>query len=71
MIHLILILLLHLGRENSKGDHLRQFSFEEKQILINYYYANKCLAYCLNYASPEVRCLLIPIEEIEKRPFNN
>ncbi|MGB3419370.1 MAG: hypothetical protein WBA52_02840 [Dolichospermum sp.] len=51
-----------------------QFNEYEMNKLKNYYHANKFLAYCLHLTSLEVRSyieetLLLPIEEIEKRPF--
>ncbi|MBD1927613.1 hypothetical protein H6F74_15375 [Trichocoleus sp. FACHB-90] len=55
-----------------------QFSDEQKQLLNNYYAANKLLVYCLkeSNASPEVQkeiqeTLLLPIAEIEKRKWHN
>ncbi|MTJ09132.1 hypothetical protein FJR04_15780 [Anabaena sp. UHCC 0204] len=44
--------------------------------LQNYYDANKLLVDCLNLASPEMRShiedtLLLPIQELEKRPFKH
>lgn len=53
-----------------------QFSEEERQQLRQYYDANRLLVDCLNSASDEVRShiedtLLLPIAEIEKRPFKN
>ncbi|PHM08128.1 NACHT C-terminal helical domain 2-containing protein [Nostoc sp. 'Peltigera malacea cyanobiont' DB3992] len=53
-----------------------QFSEEERQQLRQYYDANRLLVDCLNKASEKVRShiedtLLLPIAEIEKRPFKN
>ncbi|MBE8998563.1 helix-turn-helix domain-containing protein [Nostoc sp. LEGE 12447] len=53
-----------------------QLSEQEKQQLRQYYDANRLLVDCLNSASDEVRShiedtLLLPIAEIEKRPFKN
>lgn len=55
--------------------HHWQFSNEQKELLEQYYYANKLLVKCLNsdcYVSREVRqgiedTLLLPIAEIEQR----
>ncbi len=52
-----------------------QFDSEEKELLKQYYYANKLLIQCLHhecYVSPEVRqeieeTLLLPMAEMEKR----
>ncbi|WP_190559886.1 helix-turn-helix domain-containing protein [Anabaena sphaerica] len=59
--------------------HDWNFTDEEKSTLIHYYNVNILLVRCLQSdcnASPEVRShiedtLLLPIEEIEKHPFNN
>ncbi|MEH2316963.1 helix-turn-helix transcriptional regulator [Nostoc sp.] len=53
-----------------------QFSEQERQQLRQYYDANRLLVDCLNQASEKVRShiedtLLLPIAEIEKRPFKN
>lgn len=53
-----------------------QFSEQEKQLFRQYYDANRLLVDCLKNASDEVRShiedtLLLPIAEIEKRPFKN
>ncbi|MEH2238116.1 NACHT C-terminal helical domain 2-containing protein [Nostoc sp.] len=53
-----------------------QFSVQEKQQLKEYYDANRLLVDCLNSASEKMRShiedtLLLPIAEIEKRPFKN
>ncbi|MBD2532651.1 hypothetical protein H6G97_24910 [Nostoc flagelliforme FACHB-838] len=55
------------------------FDDEQKKLLRQYYEANKLMVYCLNSlcdVSPEMRShiedtLLLPIAEIEKRPFKN
>ncbi|MEH2116836.1 NACHT C-terminal helical domain 2-containing protein [Nostoc sp.] len=55
------------------------FDDEQKKLLRQYYKANKLMVYCLNSlcdVSSEVRShiedtLLLPIAEIEKRPFKN
>ncbi|WP_409333611.1 NACHT C-terminal helical domain 2-containing protein, partial [Dolichospermum flos-aquae] len=48
--------------------------YKDINILRDYYDANLLLTYCLHLSSPEIRSyieetLLLPIEEIEKRPF--
>ncbi|MEH2246099.1 NACHT C-terminal helical domain 2-containing protein [Nostoc sp.] len=53
-----------------------QFSEQEMQQLRQYYDANRLLVDCLNQASQKMRShiedtLLLPIAEIEKRPFKN
>ncbi|NEU82256.1 hypothetical protein G1O98_25175, partial [Nostoc sp. UIC10630] len=53
-----------------------QFSEQEKQLFRQYYDANRLLVDCLKNASDKVRShiedtLLLPIAEIEKRPFKN
>ena len=61
--------------EHRNIGHDLQFSDEQKQLLQQYYDANKLLVDCLNsdcYVSREVRqeieeTLLLPIAEIEKR----
>ncbi|MDJ0636334.1 MAG: hypothetical protein QNJ34_24350 [Xenococcaceae cyanobacterium MO_188.B29] len=55
--------------------HDWQFSYEQTELLENYYFANQLLTQCLHrecYLSREVRqeieeTLLLPISEIEKR----
>ncbi|MBD2244883.1 hypothetical protein [Nostoc sp. FACHB-888] len=64
----------NLPRINISADW--QFSEQEKQQLRQYYDANRLLVDCLNSASEKVRShiedtLLLPIAEIEKRPFKN
>ncbi|WP_375468869.1 hypothetical protein [uncultured Nostoc sp.] len=56
--------------------HAWKFTEKQQCLLQQYYDANKLLVYCLNSASDEVRShiedtLLLPIAEIEKRPFKN
>ncbi|MFN6571142.1 NACHT C-terminal helical domain 2-containing protein [Dendronalium sp. ChiSLP03b] len=56
--------------------HDWKFTQRQKDLLQQYYNANKLLVDCLKYASEEVRShiedtLLLPIAEIEKRPFKN
>ncbi|MBC1220272.1 signal transduction protein, partial [Nostoc sp. UCD120] len=53
-----------------------QFTEEEQQQLRQYYDANRLLVDCLNSASEKMRShiedtLLLPIAEVEKRPFKN
>ncbi len=53
-----------------------EFNKDEKYILNQYYQANNLLVACLDYTSEKVRShiedtLLLPIAEIEKRPFKN
>jgi hypothetical protein len=67
-------LMSNIPRINISADW--QFSKQEKQQLRQYYDANRLLVDCLNSASDEVRLyiedtLLLPIAEIEKRPFKN
>jgi hypothetical protein len=60
-------------------DYNLQFTQEQCKLLETYYNSNLLLVECLNTdskVSPEVRShiedtLLLPIEEIEKRPFKN
>ncbi|MEH2125001.1 NACHT C-terminal helical domain 2-containing protein [Nostoc sp.] len=66
-------------RETDSNILKLQLTEEEKTRLKNYYNTNKLLIYSLKqniYVSPEVRShiedtLLLPIAEIEKRPFKN
>ncbi|MEH2419271.1 NACHT C-terminal helical domain 2-containing protein [Nostoc sp.] len=66
-------------RETDSNILKLQLTEEEKTRLKNYYDTNKLLIYSLKqniYVSPEVRShiedtLLLPIAEIEKRPFKN
>ncbi|MBN4006004.1 hypothetical protein [Nostoc sp. LPT] len=56
--------------------HDWKFTERQRDLVQQYYNANKLLVYCLNSASDEVRShiedtLLLPIAEIEKRPFKN
>ncbi|MDZ8087264.1 MAG: LuxR C-terminal-related transcriptional regulator [Nostoc sp. DedQUE12b] len=68
-LRLMLIKYRNIGHE---------WKFTEKQqcLLQQYYDANKLLVYCLDSASEKMRLhiedtLLLPIAEIEKRPFKN
>ncbi|MDZ8137410.1 MAG: LuxR C-terminal-related transcriptional regulator [Nostoc sp. DedQUE04] len=67
-------LMSNIPRINISADW--QFSLQEKQQLKEYYNANRLLVDCLNSASEKMRShiedtLLLPIAEIEKRPFKN
>ncbi|MEH2085290.1 ATP-binding protein [Nostoc sp.] len=56
--------------------HDWKFTERQRDLVQQYYNANKLLVYCLNSASDQVRShiedtLLLPIAKIEKRPFKN